>query len=578
MTKHFPIPDSIFDAHVDLFGMTGSGKSYLTRSIGERLLKKRERVCWIDPTDVAWGIRLQPNGRTPSPYKPVIFGGPHGDLPLTEAHGTLLAEVVGTGSTSTIISTRHLSTRQRTRFFIDFAEGLLQKNRGRLHLFIDEAHLFAPKGRVNSNEAGEMLSATNNLVSLGRGAGLTVILITQRPAKLHNDAASCALAMIALRAIHPRDREAVEDWIGEVADDDKKGSEILKSLSGLPTGTGWVWAPVKHFLHKLDFPTITTFDSMKPEKNRKRARKLKPIDVAKLSDQMKAVTAAIKENDPTALKAKVRDLEAKLAKAKTPVVKEAADPKAIEKARAEGRQIGASAAYKAFLASFKTPVGKISDLIDGCKRELQSIDKIKTFDIEFKVPPKATGVYRGSPATLIADIRADGKVKIPPKPRTFSGLAPAANGKLPAGERAILMACAQHETTGCTHEQIAVLTGYKATSRRVYLQRLKQRGYLETAGDHEIVTQEGVAALGYFEPLPTGAALYDHWLRELPDGESKILRFIMETVAHAASVEKIGVATNYKATSLRVYLQRLAARKLVNKVKDQIYATDILFD
>jgi hypothetical protein len=59
----------------------------------------------------------------------VIFGGEHGDLPLQANHGEAIAEIVGTSSTSCIIVTKHLSIRDRTKFFTDFAEAIMRKNK-----------------------------------------------------------------------------------------------------------------------------------------------------------------------------------------------------------------------------------------------------------------------------------------------------------------------------------------------------------------------------------------------------------------------------------------------------------------
>jgi DNA helicase HerA-like ATPase len=187
MTARHPIPDAALEHHVAVLGKTGSGKSYAAQGIVERLIKKRARVCLIDPTDRYWGLRLDADGKKPSGHEVVIFGGQRADLPLAETHGATLAEIVGTTATPVIISTRLMTVGQRTRFFTTFAETLLAKNEGPLHLVIDEAHLFAPQTKVASVESGQLLHATNNLVSLGRGIGLRIMLLSQRPAKLHKD-------------------------------------------------------------------------------------------------------------------------------------------------------------------------------------------------------------------------------------------------------------------------------------------------------------------------------------------------------------------------------------------------------
>lgn len=108
-------------------------------------------------------------------------------LELGYQTGEALAEIIGTSSTPAILDTSLMKVSARTRFFADFADALVRRNKGPLQLIIDEAHLFAPQGKVNDPQSGAMLHAANNLVSLGRSRGLRIILITQRPAKLHKD-------------------------------------------------------------------------------------------------------------------------------------------------------------------------------------------------------------------------------------------------------------------------------------------------------------------------------------------------------------------------------------------------------
>jgi hypothetical protein len=127
----------------------------------------------------------------------------------------------------------------RTRFFTEFAEALHRVNSRPLHLIIDEAHLFAPQGRVPDPQSGRMLHAANNLVSGGRARGLRIMLISQRPAKLHKDSLTQVETLIALRLIAPQDRAAVEDWIGEWADP-KQVREVIacRHLPAAPAGCG----------------------------------------------------------------------------------------------------------------------------------------------------------------------------------------------------------------------------------------------------------------------------------------------------------------------------------------------------
>ena len=137
-----------------------------------------------------------------------------------------------------------------------------------------------------------MVHAANNLVSRGRVKGLRIMLISQRPAKLHKDSLTQVETLIAMRLIAPQDRAAVEDWIGEWADP-KQGREVITSLPSLPRGTGWVWAPELGVLAKMAFPRIKTLDSSStPEHGApvKSPVELNAIDIAALRDALAIAT------------------------------------------------------------------------------------------------------------------------------------------------------------------------------------------------------------------------------------------------------------------------------------------------
>lgn len=294
--------------HTAYLGKTGSGKSNASKVIVEAQLADGERVCIVDPTGAWWGLRLNPDG-SPSQFKVVIFGGNHADVPITGDHGAPVADVIATSSTPAVIDTRAMTVGERTRFFTDFAETLLRKNKGPLNLVIDEAHVFAPQsGSAKDVNRSEMLHAANNLVSLGRSAGLRISLITQRPAKLHKDSLTQVETMIALRVIHPLDRGAVEAWVKEWADK-KQGEEIVSSLPSLPTGDAWIWSPEAGILERYHFPLASTFDSGKPLED---MPTLTPIDLEAVHSMLGKAAETLEADDPKALRKRIQQLENEL--------------------------------------------------------------------------------------------------------------------------------------------------------------------------------------------------------------------------------------------------------------------------
>lgn len=304
------IPAEALAHHIAILGKTGSGKSNSAKVIVEDGLDGGERVCVIDPTGSWWGLRLNARGK-PSKYPVVIFGGLHADVQIGRAHGQAVAEVVATSATPAVIDTRLMTVAERTEFFTAFAQTLLRRNKGPLRLIVDEAHLFAPQGRVADPRSGEMLHAANNLVSLGRSIGLRIVLISQRPAKLHKDSLTQVETLVAMRLIAPQDRRAIEDWIGEWADP-AQGKEIVASLPSLPTGDAWIWSPEAGVLKRAHFPLARTYDSGKAPSDDEGAPELRPIELEKVSALLDKAAADIKANDPRALKAEVARLQREL--------------------------------------------------------------------------------------------------------------------------------------------------------------------------------------------------------------------------------------------------------------------------
>lgn len=104
--KH-PLPDAALDGRLCVVGISGSGKSTTAKGGVERLLEQGRRVCIVDLLDGWWGLRLRRDGTTPA-FPVAIFGGLHGDLPLTEHAGALIGQAVAQSEGSSIVSLAEL--------------------------------------------------------------------------------------------------------------------------------------------------------------------------------------------------------------------------------------------------------------------------------------------------------------------------------------------------------------------------------------------------------------------------------------------------------------------------------------
>jgi uncharacterized protein len=310
--QDFPIQDLALDDRQAIVGSSGSGKTYTGGAMVERVLDLGGRVIIIDLLGVWWGLRLAPDGATPSKYKPVIFGGSHGDLPITEHAGHLIGETVAGMAESCIIDLTQIGTKAgERRFMLAFLSALYRKHEsGSVHLVIDEADMYAPQKLLDKDgEAAKLLGMMETIVRRGRIKGFIPWLITQRPAVLSKDVLSQADGVIAMKLTASQDRAAIGAWI-EGQGDREVGKEILASLPSKQRGEGVVWNPSRGILEHATFPLKKTFDSSRAPK-RGEARpdaSLKPLDLGALKDRLTAIEAETKANDPKALKAQIAKL------------------------------------------------------------------------------------------------------------------------------------------------------------------------------------------------------------------------------------------------------------------------------
>jgi hypothetical protein len=325
------IPEAAQQQHIAVLGKTGSGKTFAIKGIVEHWLTSEQRVGIVDPTGAWWGLRSSKDGKGAG-FPILVLGGDRGDLPLPALGGAAVARLLAEQGVNLVADTTLLTVGERTRWFTDFASTLYRANRGPLHLVIDEAHNFAPQGKVPDPDTGKMLHAANSLASGGRSRGIRLAMITQRPQKLHKDTLTSADTLIAMRVLAPHDRDAVKAWI-DGCGDPAQGKEVLATLANMQRGEGWVWYPEGGFLERMKFPSIRTFDSSATPTDGGIVKAPKGAAEIDLTEIKAALAEAVKEaeaNDPKILRGKIRDLEKQLASRETvekivevPVLKDA---------------------------------------------------------------------------------------------------------------------------------------------------------------------------------------------------------------------------------------------------------------
>lgn len=561
--------DALVTSRLLIQANSGAGKSRAIRQLLEETHGKLPHLVFDPEGEFA-------TLRSDFPYVLAAVRG--GDVEANPKTAGMLCRKLMTLRASAVLDLYDLPLADRRLFVHRFLTELMALPRTLWRptlVVIDEAHVYAPE-----RGSGESIStdAVITLCTQGRKRGYTAVLATQRLSKLHKDAAAELLNKLVGRTGLDVDVKRAGDDLGF----DKEQRSALKTLQ---PGQFYAYGPA--IANEVTLVrTSPTLRTLHPEAAGQLGAAPPPTPVA-LASIVAALgdlprEAADEARSVEALRALVRDLERRVhAKPKVgPTPEEIAAQTAVVRDMENrlARAMNAEGQLRAKLVS-------TSAALDGLAAELRAVPDAITFAKSLTV----TGAMSGRGAHLLvcddpvkhtseaeAHVLRRNTVKWL-KSTKFPRTTESSNGTLPKGERAVLIAVAQHGEVD--REQLTVLTGYKRSSRDTYLQRLRERGYITIENSTIAVTDSGTEALGDgFEPLPTGRALQQYWMGRLTGGERVILGVVCEAWPHPVTRTDISHQTEYQRSSRDTYLQRLASRKLVVSNHSGVRASDLLFD
>lgn len=379
-------PMDVLSGHVAVLGMTGSGKTSTEKLIVEQVVNEGFRVCVLDTLKSDWwGVTSSADGKRPGlPFK--ILGGPRGHVPLHSGAGKAIGKLVGEGKLPlSIIDMADFEAGGIQKFFADFAHSLWRHVRGVVYLVIEEAHEIAPKERVGFGAENMAIHWAKKLGTGSRSKGIRLIVATQRVQALHNAVLGSCQTLVAHQLMFDADQVPVLKWLKAVKKDAVK--EVEASLASLPAGTGWLCSGKEQIFEQRAFPKFQTYDHHATPTNDAKAIDVKTAAVD--PDELRAIIGdAVKdaeENDPKLLRAKVAELQRKLAAPTKPATNTpqnipAPSQKAIEQAETrgfgigfdQGREDGFSTGYRAgYVESAKETnagyINRLAALIDDGK-------------------------------------------------------------------------------------------------------------------------------------------------------------------------------------------------------------------
>lgn len=579
------VPQDAVTQKIAFLGRTGSGKSYAADKLIELMLYIRAQVVIVDPVGIHYGLRLDASGKRPSRYQIPVLGGLHGDIPLEPTAGALIADLIVDRGISAVLDISQMTTSEQTRFALAFATRFYQRKKSSpsaVHLVLEECQEMVPQNPMRGGEEPKMLNAFERLIKLGRNFGIGVSLISQRPQEVNKKALNQTEFLLAFQMTGPQEKKSIKSWVAEKGLDVEDLDQVLPKLK---VGHAHAWSP--QWLEISEVVAIhrrTTFDASSTPKVGARAavvRPLKPIDLKHLRTDMAATIERAKADDPKLLQAEIRTLKAELAKKghRAPLV----ETKTITKVKpvrvpfVKPRQIRA---MKGFIAAAKDA----STAAQTMERIVLKIERAGSEVIRLEKTPLAAkpSLFR-APEEVVESLQNRVREMKATAVRRVSREAPKAKvlvmdeKDLGKGARSVMIAIAQY-VDGVNDGQLAVLTGYKRSTRDAYISRLKSAGYVDRSNGQTTVTQAGLEWLGEdFEPLPTGEALQEYWLAKLPEGEKRILECAILRFPGAVKKDHLEDLTGFKRSTRDAYISRLLKKRVVTTTAKEVFAAKELF-
>lgn len=582
IAKELALPRDFVTQSAAILARKRSGKSYTARKIVEQLLRLGEQVIIVDPKGDWWGILSSANGKAPG-FPITIFGGEHKHVPLEVRGGELVAKVAVEERASMLLDLSEFRKSEVAQFMADFLETLYrlkakEANRSTVMLVVDEADAIAPQ-KPFPNET-KMLGAIEDVVRRGGQRGLGCILVSQRSAVLNKNVLTQTQVMIALRTIAPQDIAAMEDWI-KVHGDKERRDQMVSALPSLPIGEAWFWSPgwpdAEGIFKRVKVDPIETFDSgatPKPGEKKKRPKKLADVDLERIRHLMADVVARAQADDPKLLRARIAELE-KTSKANERAVK------LSEELRTQVPTIApvdwkwlrreTDAAVGEFGTAMETALAKLDKRISDalCDSEVVHDGKKRHGRV-------ASTQFDGSSIPKQPKPAARPKAHAPLKQSANVG----ATSSTPGGGLFRMMVALAQRQKGLTNAQLGVRAGISSRSGTfsTYLSKGRTEGWIRDEGEKRFITQDGIDALGDFNPLPEGAELLDYWVKKLGGGAARMLSSLAEAYPNAMTNEELGEAAGISSRSgtFSTYLSKLRTLELVDGGRGEIKMSEEL--
>jgi len=536
------LPISTVTEKIAFIGRTGGGKTYASQKLAEQMLLVGAQIIAIDSVGKWYGLRVAGNGPG---FSIPVFGGQHGDYPLTSNAGKLVADLIVDRRISAVLDISDFLTFDAIRFCTDFAMQFFQRKKKRqspVHIFIEECQEVVPQVLTDKG-APEMVQAWQRIWKIGRNYGIGGSLIGQRPQEINKRVLNQTGTLFVFGMTSPHERNVVENWLSDQDTDD----DISDILPKLLNGQAHVWSP--GFLKlsreaRVDAKQTADISATPTHGDADESLPLTHIDASALREQMLELIEQAESNDPKALRRRISDLQSECDRLeRTQKVTEVEKPVFTAE---DWQRIDAAA------DTMKWAVGKLDHAREAISRG------------------NGAGPSRNVPENIHQDpiLKNLEPRLVSSSQQTSKQESVEINGKrLDQCERRILQVLhrAPEGSRGLTIQPLATRAGYSVTgSFRTALSRIRTLGLIEGANTERMTLSQAGAAVVTPDPEYPYSTL-DYWKGKLLAGERTILdvlsyRANRHGLKLAALAEACGVT---KSGTFRTYLSSLRTKGLI---------------
>jgi hypothetical protein len=566
MSKHLlhlcddlSLPLDVITMRLAVYGDSGAGKTTFARLLAEQVHAARHRFCAIDLKNDWYGLKSSADGQSEG-LPVVIFGGPRADVRLVDdaAAAGDLAKTLASIEQSAIVDLDGMSRARQEKFLAPFLDALYEANRRPLLLFCDEADRYAPQ-KPMSQEALMSLSSSEDIARRGRKRGIGSFWLTQRTAVLNKNVSEFANLTVIFRTPGERDLKELEDRVGRIANKETV-KQVMRMAPGLADGEAiFLSAHPKLRKHMPDpvrpiqLPMPWTFDSSATPSVGQRRREPKVLaatDLKAIEEKMAAQVERARADDPKALRAELTRTKAELAKLKAapPPAAAPAKTKTVERFVLKDGQLKRAESLVDRLKEIYEKAGQLQgDTWKAMDHVNVALARTRQPGPAAPVPPPV--VHRPAPPVVHRESTAPQRSRQPAAPAESQNGddVPTVPTKM---HRTFLTALAQHPR-GLTKGQLLIHAGYASSGPvSTAFSDMKRAHWTHQAGPLVVITQEGLTALGPFEPLPTGKALREKLLNDPGRGpmERAFLKAIFDVYPEAVAKGEILRQTGYASS------------------------------